>query len=233
MAKKVQPQLNYRETRDPMSKGIDQMIAAIPDRGSVKPKARKPPKPRTPPPQVRGGVVVTKGPGSGRVGGADTSGPGLGVVTPYITADDGHLIPTSAGSGPGNLLVRSQPGNGVAGVVAGGLFGAGTGAPEKVTEVYIGGNRLPRDPGTSDAQEIEDAYGEAEFLSPGWFINWGAAVSNFAVAPVVQTFHDTGDAWRWAGGKVLEKMSPPPGELERRRDEYLRQGGGKPGQIPW
>lgn len=159
-SKKAAPQLNYRETRDPTTKGIDQMIAAIPDRGSVKPKARKPPKPRTPPPQVRGGVVVTNGPGVGRVGDADTSGPGLGINTPYITNTQGDLIPANTGSGPG------RPGVKAGGAAAGSGPGTlGVMEPKEVPLERVGGGNSVESWGT-----IAD-------------IGWAATISGYTVVP--------------------------------------------------
>jgi hypothetical protein len=113
-------------------------------------------------------AVPTRGPGAPSVGAAPTGGAGVPQV---------GSAPTK---GPGAVVVRTArvAGAGVGNAVTGGIFGVGTGVPEKVTEVYIGGNKVPRDPKTSDAQEIEDAYGEAEFLSPGWFMNWGAFGAN-------------------------------------------------------
>ena len=130
-------------------------------------------------------AAPTTGPGAGRVGVSPTSGPGLGVVTPNIDRETGVLIPV--GTGPGNPRVGVAPTSGPAAGVGtvghtvgagGGVFGMGVGAPDKVTTVWIGGNELPRDPKTSDAQDIEDAYGEGDFASPTWFLNWAAVGAN-------------------------------------------------------
>ena len=37
---------------------------------------------------------------------------------------------------------------------------------------------MPRDPGTSNAQDIEDVFGEGDFLSPSWFMTWAAFGAN-------------------------------------------------------
>lgn len=104
--------------------------------------------------ETRGGAVVTRGPGEASVGAAPTGGPGVVRVGKPV------------GSGPGN----------------GRLLTGWFGKPEEVTQAYIGGFALPRDPNTSDAQEIEDAHGEGEFLSPGWFYNWAKELANYGYA---------------------------------------------------
>ena len=162
-------------------------------------KKTKPKKPKKP--------AAGSGPGNVVVGDAPTTGPGLGIVTPNLRDETGVLVPV--GGGPGNAVVGATvtagPGAGV--VNAGGLYGNGVGVPDQVTTVVIGGNVLPRDPLTSDAQVIEDAYGEAEFLSPAFFINWGAQLQNFATKPVQETFSRTGQSWGTAAGWAMDKLT--------------------------
>lgn len=46
------------------------------------------------------------------------------------------------------------------------------------TQILIGGRPTTVNTGWSDAGEVEQRYGEAEFLSPGWFYNWGVTIAD-------------------------------------------------------
>lgn len=140
------------------------------------------------------GSAPTAGAGVPAVGKADTAGPGIeAVVVPYAPRDGG-VSPVITGPGLGVVTSGSAF---KAGAPAG-LLGVGVGAPSAVTEVFIGGNKIPRDPLTSDAQEIEDAYGEAEFLSPGFFMSWGAFAAN---------------AWHGLEQNMRQHITPVPPDI--------------------
>lgn len=87
---------------------------------------------------------------------------------------------------------------------AGGILGAGFGAPTKVTDVYIDNFRLPRNRGTSDAGDIEQARGESEFLSPTWFYNWAAEVSHWQEPVRSWEVARYGAVTNWQDGGGLE-----------------------------
>lgn len=98
------------------------------------------------------------------VGRDGARGSGLGVVT----SGGG-----SSGAGTGNRSVAvGAPQDAGSGAGRRVVVGGGDG-PSKVTSVFTGGNEYPIDRGWSDAADAEDRWGEAEFLTPGWFYNWG------------------------------------------------------------
>lgn len=113
------------------------------------------------------------------------SGAGTGSVTTGPKAGDGAgggkvvVIGTGKpGAGPGNpgAVVTKATGTGA---LAGQMLRMPVPAqPKKVTHVFIDGVTLPRNPLTSDAEDIETAYGEGDFGSPTWFMNWVAFGDN-------------------------------------------------------
>lgn len=145
----------------------------------------------------RVGAGPTAGPGRGSVGVAQTFGPGLGVVTTFRTTSP-SLIPTGG------------PGKGA--VIVGGVVGAGVGAAGAATKNYeyeigkstrtpiqIGGGWVDIDEGWSDAGDVEQRYGEGEFLSPAWFYGWGITINEaFRNLPraVPQSTWDAAGAFR-------------------------------------
>lgn len=110
------------------------------------------------------------------------------------------------GSGPGVPAVRS------------GSFGPGVflntspvvldvQKPRPVTQVVISGANVIHDRGWSDAAEVEQRYGEAEFLSPSYFYGWGVTFADFkksVIEPEWQKFQtDWNEAVQaqWPNGK--------------------------------
>lgn len=105
--------------------------------------------------QLSGGSAV--GAPSGTVGTAPvSSGPGNPVVT------QGPVVPgrSPAGGGPGAPVSRGP------------LIPSLT---KQITEFMLGGLTMRPHPGTSNMAEVEDRWGDAEFLSPAWFTSWGIA----------------------------------------------------------
>lgn len=92
-----------------------------------------------------------------------------GVANPHVATGKG-----GGGTGPGSAAVGGGGGTGPgsAAVVAGLL------EPKlnpSHTQLMIGGGLLTHDPGWSDVGEMEERYGDSEFLNPTWFLSWGVA----------------------------------------------------------
>lgn len=127
--------------------------------------------------------------------------------------------PRSGGTGPGNGKVRTG-GNVGSGPGAGSVLpppGAGPRIvgqkdPSAVPRLFFGGSEFFMDPNTSGMADIEDALGEGDFLSPGWFANWAAAGHHVAYDLVqhtgfkpVKAGADLGAWWDQRGGPDYER----------------------------
>lgn len=107
-----------------------------------------------------------------------------------------ELAQSMVGSGPavgvvggGSGATGDGPGNGTVGHSAAPTGGAGrqvvmTGGPlravfkDEITQIMLGGDWYKPNPYFSDANEVENRLGDAEFLSPGWFANWSIALGD-------------------------------------------------------
>lgn len=175
----------------------------------------------------------SKGTGAG-TSGVKASGSGSGAGTGGVVVAGGK---GPVGTGPG-VPSAVQPGG--KGAFLGGGFLSGqpvAAGPGKITDVWIGGFKMPQDRGTSDAGDIEQRYGEAEFLSPGWFINWGAQAVNGVsgaaqvVAPLVGPKSDRTlsniAAISDANSKAAEKrVKDFDADWQSRRDGFDLSGSG-------
>lgn len=110
--------------------------------------------------------------------------------------------PPSVGNpGGGGVVVGAPvvPGPGAPGVVQPGAVGPGVLGPSVIApynrfagffgvvkpvndpdRYILGGAPLWRDPFTANVDVAESIYGEGDFLSPTWFIQWGAAATHTA-----------------------------------------------------
>lgn len=108
----------------------------------------------------------------------------LGVGAP--SAAQGVGAPQS--TGPGNQVITQVPagqlpvpGRPAGGTGPGSRLTFGGGGPfkpvlaDQVTHFKIGGWNMYPHLGTSNMAEVEDRWGDAEFLSPAWFASWTIA----------------------------------------------------------
>lgn len=113
-----------------------------------------------------------------------------GDLTGNIPQGDGSSgPPPTRGRGGGLGFVSGNPGSAVtagpgsAGATKPGSAQAGPGAvgdliptlETKITEFKVGGITMKPHPGTSNMEEVETRWGDAEFLSPAWFTSWSIA----------------------------------------------------------
>lgn len=141
-----------------------------------------------------GGGGGSAGPGAARAvsGSYGGTGPGVGWVAGPNAVPLGPGSPVAVGS----LEPVLNPAN---------------------TPFMLGGSLMMPDPGTSNAEEVEERWGEAEFLSPAWFANWavvGHDVWHNAVELVPQQtqFQPGGGAWITQGvGDWWQQATSPFG----------------------
>lgn len=141
------------------------------------------------------------------------AGPGQQIVSTGVgaAASSGPGVPDVV-AGPATGTVGSGPGSRIA------VTGTGPLIPKmasQITEFMIGGWTMQPNPFSSNAAEVEDRWGDAEFLSPGWFANWGIAISDMG-------YNATGG--KGGDRKALDEAVSKPGALEPVLDAFGRQG---------
>lgn len=164
-----------------------------------------------------------------------SGGPGKPAVKAPATGPNGKPVPMEqGGSGPATPNPRTEgpkgagPGNTVTGVLGGG--GAGNGAvftgpftpklKTGITEFRVGGITMHPDPMTSNADAVEERWGDAEFLSPAWFTIWGIAG--------IDVVHNVNKARNEAGQQMMSTIdktvkdflsSGPTGPVDRKPED--------------
>ena len=101
-----------------------------------------------------------------------SSGGGSGAGREGVVSGDSR----SVGAGPGGPAARQGAGAAVRGSVLGGGFLTGT--PDETTDLYWNGVKLPKNAGTSDAQDWENRGGEVM----GDLVGLGVIVGDFGSA---------------------------------------------------
>lgn len=99
--------------------------------------------------------------------------------------------------------------------------------PSEVPIITIGGWEVPRDPKTSSAQDIEDTYGEGEFLSPGWFVNWaaGGAHISYGWKQYMGDTPTTQEALRLDYERRVESLAGREARVQEQRRALWGEGG--------
>jgi len=136
---------------------------------------------------TRGGADRVSLP-QGSVSGAGNSGKGGGALAPQQQAQQaqpprvsGGLVqianPWSSGGAYRTNRVAAA-GQGI------GIFGPGRIAPwrgldDPEQHFMVGGWHMKASPRSSNAAMVEERWGDAEFLSPGWFANWAIAGDDY------------------------------------------------------
>lgn len=89
-----------------------------------------------------------------------------------------------------------------------------------ITPLMMGGNQLSHDRGWSDAAQVEDRFGESEFMSPTWFYSW--AISG---VDTVRNVNQVRDRAGYEVLKFLEDTANATAERERRmtNEQFQRQ----------
>lgn len=117
-------------------------------------------------------------------------------------------------SNPRTVGVPTKPGSS--------LGGSGVGSPvvvtgplkpsmqDTITEFQVGGVKWRPEPNTSNADQVEERLGEAEFLSPAWWVNWGIAA--------VDTVHNVNMARNEAGHQMMSTLEQFGSEVVKEWD---------------
>lgn len=108
----------------------------------------------------------------------------------------------------------------------------------ETTQLWWDSTPLPRNMGTSDIQDFEDRYGDAELGNPTWFASWGVWGGD-VIAGVEYELAKFGNevATRWAAGdnplgwlEAMPANSPQTKQFdadwEERRNNFVLQGTG-------
>lgn len=133
-----------------------------------------------------------------RTGSQSGAGPGRGAV---VSLPGGSATP----AGTGVPLVKSSGGA----FLGGGFFAANPAGkgPSRITEGYYMGQKIYRDPGTSDVQDFTNIYGEGEIAET--FFLLGAVYANH-VAPAIneeKIAADFSSAAKGFGSYIVERRN--------------------------
>jgi len=189
-----------------------------------------------------GGGVSSGSKSTGSAGSAKGAGAGSSVVV--VAGGKG-----APGVGPGVPAVVKPGGSGA--LLGGGFLSTMSKASgiqpawtkgvvlpandSKVTQLFVNGVAVPRNPGTSDVQDVNAVYGEGDDpWSPGFLPSWGVALENYNYA--------ASQTWAWqqvegfrasnmaanarAAAEAKQRVEDFDADWQKRRDGFDLSGSG-------